>query len=141
MPASFGLSQDSWNSLGADLENSTGKMSCSIGQVFTENVLSTSYIQFQGVQIPFVNSDLFVQPVSDIDLIVFPNPASNVLKIEANNSFLVHSIRDISGRVVIDINTTAVNSTEIVLSNLSNGAYFLEVNIQGNLYSIPFIKN
>lgn len=141
MPICYGYAQDSWNSLGADLENPTGKISCSIGQVFTENVNSAGYIQFQGVQIPFLNSDLFVQTISDTDLIVFPNPASNVLNVKASTSFHVLSIRDLSGRVVLEINASTLNSSQIELSNLSNGAYFLEVNIQETLHSIPFIKN
>lgn len=134
-------SQDSWNSLGADIENFSGNISCSVGQLFTENYSAGGFVIFEGVQIPFVISDLHTQKGPDNELMLFPNPVSSVLYLKSDAAFQVLRIRDISGRVVEEFNNLTGNGTGFNVSSLSDGTYFLDVLFQGTIQALPFIKN
>ncbi len=76
-----------------------------------------------------------VQPV----ISVYPNPAHTVLNISsAGNSLIRVLVVDITGHTVIDHAFANTNKTEIDISSLSNGTYFLKVNER---YAGSFVKD
>jgi hypothetical protein len=72
---------------------------------------------------------------------VYPNPASSVLNYIIKNDFVVSSIiiNDISGKEVFR-NTVGNNPTQIDVSNLSAGVYFVTFNSDKNTATKKFIK-
>lgn len=69
---------------------------------------------------------------------LFPNPTSNILKIETSETINDIKIIDLAGR------TTAVSNFEnnkIDVSNLSNGIYFIKIKTNNGDFEQKFIKN
>lgn len=76
------------------------------------------------------------------DLIVYPNPASNTLYIINTNSLIQIrlNIKDINGKTIITQNIER-HKTEITISNLENGVYFLHFkDDNGNTFVKKLIK-
>ena len=77
------------------------------------------------------------------DLHIYPNPAKDIININSNykgnQSYLI-LIYDMSGRKVIEKNADT-ESTEINISNLDSGIYFVKSKIGRNLQTKLFIKN
>jgi hypothetical protein len=72
---------------------------------------------------------------------VYPNPTSNVLNYIIKNDFVISSIviNDISGKEVFR-NNVGNNPTQIDVSNLSAGVYFITFNSDKNTATKKFIK-
>ncbi|MBR1644701.1 MAG: T9SS type A sorting domain-containing protein [Bacteroidales bacterium] len=70
-----------------------------------------------------------IDPAAAVSLKLQPNPAtSNVqLKVEGVSGMITYAIIDMSGRVVATATTNADQVTNINVSNLSKGAYFIRV--------------
>ena len=70
----------------------------------------------------------------------FPNPASNVLNIKANETIEALTITDMSGRVIKTINNSNVNQAKVDVSDLTSGVYFIQVVSNGVPQVQKFIK-
>lgn len=75
-----------------------------------------------------------------LQVIVYPNPASNKLFIDCNSSIDLIKIYDINGRVLNEIIDINKNQIQIDIDNLSSGLYFLEVNSDGKKDVVKFMK-
>lgn len=76
---------------------------------------------------------------------VFPNPASEIVKIQFNNSTFnkkaTITVTDISGKNAnVSINQTTDNQAEINLSNLQSGIYFINITNGQETFSEMIIK-
>lgn len=82
-----------------------------------------------------VNSEAKDQYINTNDLIIYPNPAKNILNVWANNFLSIgrFEIIDVLGKT-IKSNTSQLGITNIDISNLSNGLYtIIFITKQGNI--------
>ena len=70
---------------------------------------------------------------------VFPNPATDVLKIQGFKTNSTYTILDPTGRV-IESGTLNANG-DLTIQHISSGVYFLKLNAESNEEIHPFIKN
>ena len=74
-----------------------------------------------------------------IELSIYPNPTSNLLHIEANQTDISRiEIFDIQGKQVMQVSAT--NLSEIDVSQLTNGMYFLKVRTSEGELTKKFVK-
>ncbi|MFD0778700.1 DUF4397 domain-containing protein [Flavobacterium myungsuense] len=92
-----------------------------------------------GNLIELENSALKAETFSKNTFTIFPNPASNTLKITmpANKKIYNATIIDVTGRTVINNNSLQNNTIDI--SNLSNGIYLLNLGTDRGNYKQKFI--
>ena len=74
---------------------------------------------------------------------MYPNPATSVLNISTKNGIALENVQilDINGRVVNQTNTTASETTQINVSNLNSGVYFVKIQSELGVGTSKFIKN
>jgi len=72
-------------------------------------------------------------------IVIFPNPVTNVLTLQLENSCIIDriSISDFSGKIIL---TQTQNTTEINIENLAHGIYILEVYSLEKKYTSKFVK-
>lgn len=119
------------------MENLPGAISTNIIPVG-----STVYYDFTNGEISNPPSCLFLntnESQKNITLVkVYPNPVSDVLKINTNKDFKDYEIIDVSGKVIFK---NQLSSKEISLSHLTAGNYFIKLkDQQGNVTLLKFIK-
>lgn len=76
-------------------------------------------------------------------LIVFPNPAKDILEVGLhfnNTRIQAYRIWDIQGRLMVDYNDLYKRSTQINIEHLNTGSYILEVITNSGSIKQPFIK-
>lgn len=71
----------------------------------------------------------------------FPNPVRNILTISAENEISYIAISDASGRIVLVKNRISRQKTEIDLSSLEDGIYFVRVETQTGIALQKIVKN
>jgi hypothetical protein len=104
---------------------------------------STIYYDFTNGEISNPPSCLFLNTdetkSKSIALVkVYPNPVSDVLKINSTKDFKDYEIIDPSGKI---ISKNPISSNEIPTSHLTSGNYFIKLkDLQGNLIFLKFIK-
>jgi len=76
---------------------------------------------------------------SDNDYVIYPNPVTNRLNIVSTNIINQISLFDISGKMILNENLYS-KKTQLVLSSLSIGVYFLRVNEKTELKNFKIIK-
>lgn len=71
-------------------------------------------------------------------IMLHPNPTSNILKFDLANSAIIEEVHviDVNGKII----KTHLNCTEISVSDLMPGIYFLQLKSEGQLYYSKFIK-
>lgn len=84
-----------------------------------------------------------VRNVSLQSISIYPNPASNIIRMELNGSGTncAVQIHDISGRIVA-IQNVAVNNGEAIIQieNIKPGNYYIIASHAGERYLAPFVK-
>jgi hypothetical protein len=77
---------------------------------------------------------------NNLDITVYPNPAENVLNIDAAESLSSVKVIGMDGRVVIDADVNG-NTTSIDVSGLEAGSYYYEVvSVNGDVSRSSFVK-
>lgn len=73
---------------------------------------------------------------------VYPNPASNVLNIDSKNNIELNVLQltDINGRIVKEVKASGI-STQINISDLNAGVYFLKATAANGVGTTKFVKN
>lgn len=75
------------------------------------------------------------------DFLIFPNPATDLLSIEAKNKILALNIMDISGKSVIHEDFQYPKQEEkIDVSNIGKGTYIIEVQMKNQIRYKKFVK-
>jgi uncharacterized repeat protein (TIGR01451 family) len=91
------------------------------------------------VETEFV-STLAVKNFDDDQITVYPNPVHNLLNIYMRNRADANvQVMDVLGKIVLSKNTNGQN-TQLELSDLSNGMYFVKVNADGDSKTFKIIK-
>ena len=118
---------------GGEASGSGGSVSYSVGQVtYTTNTGTNGYSAAEGVQQPFEISVVFgLEETNSInlDLSVYPNPATDVLNLKVddyNNEKLSYQLYDIKGKLLEGKELT-VSETQIQTNTLVPSTYFLKV--------------
>ncbi|MEP1094507.1 MAG: T9SS type A sorting domain-containing protein [Cyclobacteriaceae bacterium] len=121
--------QEVMSSQGDSYVSETARVDFTIGEVLVESY-STNLIRYtQGfhqsyvVQLPLGSGE--IRP--EVNVLIYPNPASNFLKIETENSngarYFLH---DLMGKLVNE-GTLSTASTTVDISNLADGAFRLSI--------------
>ena len=124
--------QTSVNAGGGNINGSSGSVSYSIGQSFTQTVNDTSGKINQGVQQPyeiFINTGIENKTIQLIQASVYPNPTQHVLSLEiqeANLNGYTYSLQDLLGKV-IETKSISVNKTELQVAQLKSATYILNI--------------
>ena len=73
----------------------------------------------------------------------YPNPANNVVNISNNDNISLTSvdINDINGRTVKTIKVNNISETQLNISDLSAGVYFMNINTDSGIAVKKFVKN
>ena len=74
---------------------------------------------------------------------VYPNPANNLINVSNNGNIQINTIvlMDINGRTVKSLNFDGVTETQINISDLSTGVYFINIDTSGGNIVRKIIKN
>jgi hypothetical protein len=74
---------------------------------------------------------------------IHPNPVTDVLYITSKNSAIIEMIEvvDVNGRLLKHTSVSNSNSTQINLSNLNSGVYFVKVQSELGVGTSKIIKN
>jgi len=74
---------------------------------------------------------------------VFPNPSTGVVNVLSKNNNAIDAIQltDLNGRVVKNINANGVSDTQINISDLTSGVYFLNVKTEAGSGTTKILKN
>jgi len=74
---------------------------------------------------------------------IHPNPVKDILNVTSVNGANIETIQilDINGRIVNQPNTTATETTQINVSDLNAGVYFVKVQSELGIGTTKFIKN
>jgi hypothetical protein len=79
---------------------------------------------------------------SEPELLVYPNPVSNVLTLLSSDGIIGHvKIYQIDGRMVRKLDTEYGQKLNINVSDLSTGVYFIEVQIGNYIQRKKFVKS
>lgn len=113
-----------------------------IGQVI--NNTADIYFDFNEPVITNTTVNTYVAPngideISVSGLMIYPNPANEVLYIQNLNGGSQYVVMDISGKVVLNQNSVSMNSS-IDISNLTPGVYILQSISTGSIQNVKFIK-
>ncbi|WDO14241.1 T9SS type A sorting domain-containing protein [Flavobacterium sp. WW92] len=74
---------------------------------------------------------------------VYPNPSNGLVNLASKNNMAINAIQitDLNGRVVRNINTNGVSETQINISDLTTGLYFLNVQTDSGSGTTKIVKN
>jgi len=140
---STGFSQSNTLAGGGEATGSGGSVSYSVGQVDYINSSGTGGSVNQGVQQPY---ELFVAGISEgglISLNMYPNPTSDQLIIEIDETLkdLSFDLTDMNGKVLIS-QTIKDKETLLNLKEFASGSYHLVVQHENEIIeSFKIIKN
>ena len=122
--------------------------STSVGEGNTKLVLFFNAAQETGssTDIYYVDDVRFVSSLSLIDegiseLIIYPNPVNNILKIISNHIINSYELFDISGRLIFTENDLNKKKFEIDISNLDSDIYILNTYSETKHESFKILKN
>ena len=130
---------------GGDATGSGGSIAYSVGQiVYTTNTGLTGSVA-QGVEQAYEIYSVGIKETAlNISLSIFPNPTSDFLTLNVqdyNNKALSYNLLDEQGKLVLNEQITT-QDTQIAMSTLARGAYFINV-LQANkkIQIFKIIKN
>ena len=136
-------------SAGESVSNTTAQLDITIGEVLTLTASSTSSAHTtQGFNQPIVasgNVSVSEVELAGLNLLAYPNPATDVLNIRADKAFTSSTSYSILNQLGIVVKTGTMNSyyNSIVISDLASSTYLIRItNENGTLnHTIRFTKN
>lgn len=92
--------------------------------------------------IPFtlVDKATEVTNTNTIGLEVFPNPASNILKLKSDLSIKQIAISDLQGKQLKSLITNHSNEITIPIEDLNSGIYLIKVQTDNETRIVEFMK-
>ncbi len=74
---------------------------------------------------------------------MYPNPSTGIVNLAGKNNMAINTIQltDLNGRVVRNINANGVSETQINISDLTTGVYFLNVQTDSGTGTTKVVKN
>lgn len=140
---------DGWYRLNKNFENGSVTFNnCSPfinipGSVYTNNVEMESLLYYDFTDGAISNPPACVLATKEgksnpITLVkVYPNPVSDILKINSDKDFKEYEILDASGKIV---SKNILTSKEININHLATGNYFIKLKDKQNTILLKFIK-
>ena len=96
---------------------------------------TTLNLQFGSCTTPATGIDELTSSLS-----IYPNPSNGIITIQATNSIKTINIYNMIGNLVM-VKNIANNQTTLNIENLTNGVYFMELNLSnGSILNSKFIK-
>ena len=136
--------QDAIPATGGDATGSGGSASYTVGQVGYNNNTGINGSVAEGVQQAYVVIPTFGKELTSISLSAFPNPTTDLLTLQVDNSNidkLSFELYDMQGKIILRNNVTN-NSTAIDMNNLPTATYFLKVAKKGtSIKTFKIIKS
>lgn len=127
------VAQEAVSSAGNYHENAGISISWTLGETVTETFFSDDYILTQGFQQSYLTVTA-IEEWDELDFILtaYPNPASDILNIYAENhqEKLSYALFDLQGKMITS-GIMAGNNHQITVANLKEGIYFLNIT-EGN---------
>lgn len=73
---------------------------------------------------------------------IFPNPVNDIFTVNSKNDATIKSIivTDINGRVVSEVSPSSVSQTQVNISELNSGVYFVKVQSEAGVGTTKIIK-
>ena len=130
---------------GGDASGTGGSVAYSVGQIVYSTSTGTTGSVAQGVEQAYEIYSVGIKETAlNISLSVFPNPTSDFLTLKVqdyNNEALSYNLLDEQGKLVLNEQITT-QDTQIAMSTLARGAYFINV-LQANkkIQIFKIIKN
>lgn len=96
-----------------------------------------------GIDTFSVDRTLGTQDFFAANYAVYPNPATDVLNINSKNNMTINDmqITDLNGRVVKSVKGTGVSTSQINISDLNSGVYFLKITSDLGTGTTKVVKN
>jgi N-acetylneuraminic acid mutarotase len=85
------------------------------------------------------NPTLINKQKNEEDFAIYPNPCQGVLKIECKYKFTKLWVRDLNQKNLIHLNYSESKNTELNISELQNGIYFLELELENGIKRKKFV--
>lgn len=100
--------------------------------------MMTNYNNCLGAQATRLDPSLSISENDlKVNAIVYPNPTSDNLTIDAENPIDAFDVIDSNGR---EVNVTSLNSTTLNVQNLQSGIYFLKITSNNLTQVVKFVK-
>jgi hypothetical protein len=90
-----------------------------------------------------VTTQLGVNSVLASKFSVYPNPVANFVNLTNDSNISINSVQiaDLNGRIIKTVNTSAVATAQINVSDLSSGMYMMTVNTDQGSMTKKIVKN
>ncbi|HLU86945.1 MAG TPA: T9SS type A sorting domain-containing protein [Taishania sp.] len=137
------FAQQSPISAGGDMQNATGSISFSVGQIATNSIETGNKLN-EGVQQPREFFQVVsIESISKAQIFsVFPNPTTGIIQLKSEE---LHDasvqIIDEAGRIVWENNYQNLLTTDINLTSFADGLYSIIVTSGNSIQNIKIIKN
>jgi spore coat protein U-like protein len=124
--------QSAITATGTDISGGGGSVSYSVGQIGYTLISSPNHSVNQGVQQPWEVSVMTgIDNTGDmsLDLVVYPNPASDILRLKTGSyesSHLRYRLYDLNGRLLLSGRVEG-GETSIAIGHLTPAAYLLRI--------------
>ncbi len=142
----YSFSQIAYHNAGGDVENTTGSMSYTIGQVIPQTISNPDYQMEIGVQHGYLisTSGLSSEELFN-NIAVYPNPFSDLVSIvltQKESASYLYEVVDVKGSTAVRGEINELTNT-IDLSFLINAVYFINLYSKDGekLETIKIIKN
>lgn len=125
-----GLTNDSWN-LGSEYY-----------ELLDENNVSIKYGRDFGSEesTSIKNEYLGISNSSNINFLIYPNPASDFINLKSDSGIDGYLIYDIKGSLILKSTNNNSNDLSISLKNIYSGIYFIEIKSGTYKETVKFIK-
>jgi len=128
--------QEAVVSAGGYYNGESRSISWTLGELVIETLRAEGYILTQGLQQSMITV-VAVEEIEefDIDIFVYPIPATDFLTISVRNhdfEHIIYRLYDVSGRLLVDDRLKG-QTQELSLASYDNGIYFLRISIRDQL--------
>ncbi|HPT15123.1 MAG TPA: T9SS type A sorting domain-containing protein [Bacteroidales bacterium] len=139
--------QSGTHAAGLEATGSSGKVSASVGQLFTQTPSSPSAYMVEGVQQPYeimvyTSSETLIS--SSQTILVFPNPFTDDLTLKISQATAgdwKYVLSDMNGKI-LQKDAVSADETQVQAASLPHGAYLLTVMKKNNsVRTFKIIKN
>jgi len=82
-----------------------------------------------------------ISEINDYNISIFPNPANEIIYINANKRNTINKIilRDLTGRILLDKNFNNLKKTNIITNAYERGTYFIEIHSEKGIFNTKII--
>jgi hypothetical protein len=101
---------------------------------------SDQYLNMGGWNAEITCANLAADSFNKIAVNLYPNPANSIINITSEEQISAIIVYDIAGRKVLTKNNINLNKTELNVENLMSGAYFVNIQANGQSQTYKVIK-